>query len=555
MYTTGNTNSNTIRQFDAFQATDAEDSDFFGSALDLDLEENVVVIAADGSDSGGVDLGAVYIFDLLNGNQLQKIQSSDVQNGDAFGSSVAVDGDLLIVGAEGEDTNGGDSGAAYVFHRSGANYSQAAKLMASDGLATDAFGESVAVDGNFAIIGASGNDHTALSNPGAAYIYDLTTPASPVEIKLTAGDPEVSSGFGKDVAISGNFAIVGAMDHNNGGSDQGAVYVFERNTGGTDNWGQFAKILPAGISDADQFGSAVAIEGDVMVVGAQGDGSSTGAAYIFRYDGSSWNEEAKLIGSGISGGDMFGSDVSIAAGKVIIGVGGENQSYVFEDQGAGSWSEVQIIEGGNVVAIDNDFLLTGNETYDEAGDHLNVTGSVSKDVAAGFGGHDSFVVDGGGDIIRAGEGDDDITLTDILGAGDDGFVRPEQIGIIDGEGGFDRLLIRTANDFDLRMLDISDGINLANIEVLDLHDFDNERNVIEISLESVIDMTDENNVLIIEGNDKDEVRIFDDNATFGNFTDHGDTNNDGLREYTFDDGEGGTAALLIDADINVNVVA
>lgn len=555
MYTTGNLNSTAIRQFDAFQATDGANNDFFGSALDINVEANVVVVAANGNDTGGTDRGAVYIYDLLNGNQLQKIQSADIQDSDGFGGSVAVDGDLLIVGAEGEDTNGGDSGAAYVFHHNGSNFVQASKLLAGDGLATDAFGESVAVDGNFAIVGASGNDHTALSNPGAAYIYDLTVPASPVEIKLTAGDPEAFSGFGKDVAISGNFAMVGALDHNNAGSDQGAVYIFERNTGGANNWGQYAKIVPAGISDSDQFGSAVAIDGNVMVVGAQGDSASAGAAYIYRFDGSSWNEEAKIVGSGIGGGDLFGADVAISGGKVIIGADGADKSYVFEDQGGGSWSEIKVFDGASVVAISDDFFLTGNEAYDEAGDHLNTTGGVDQDVAAGFGGHDEFVIDGGGDIIRAGEGDDDITLTDILGTNGDGFVHPDQLGIIDGEGGFDRLLVRTAHDFDLRMLDVSEGLNLANIEVLDLHDFDDERNVIEISLESVIDMTDENNVLVIEGNDKDEVRIFDDNATFGNFTDHGDTNNDGLREFTFDDGDGGTAALLIDADINVNIVA
>ena len=251
-----------------------------------------------------------------------KLQASDRVANDYFGGSVAIssDGNTAIIGANGKDSN---RGAVYIFIRSGTSWSVQAKLQAqaSDRVANDYFGRSVAIssDGNTAIIGANGKD----SGRGAVYIFIRSGTSWSEQAKLQAGDRVAYDYFGRSVAISsdGNTAIIGADGKDSG---RGAVYIFIRS--GT-SWSVQAK-LQAQASDRvayDYFGYSVAIssDGNTAIIGANGKDSSIGAAYIFIRSGTSWSEQAKLqaqAGDRVAN-DQFGRTVAISSdgNTAIIG--------------------------------------------------------------------------------------------------------------------------------------------------------------------------------------------------------------------------------------------
>ena len=159
-------------------------------------------------------------------NEVAKLLASDAQANDYFGGSVAVSGDTAVIGARYEDTGGSNAGAAYVFTRSGGSWTQQAKLLASDAQSSDYFGVSVAVSGDTAVIGAYG-EATGGSYAGAVYVFTRSGGAWTQQAKLLASDAQSSDQFGVSVAVSGDTAVIGARYEDTGGSDAGAVYVFE----------------------------------------------------------------------------------------------------------------------------------------------------------------------------------------------------------------------------------------------------------------------------------------------------------------------------------------
>ena len=193
----------------------------------------------------------------------QKATASDADTLNWFGSSVAVDGDYAIVGAYGNDDYGTWSGSAYIFRCSGGVWTEQAVLYADDLDAGDELGRSVAISGGYAIAGAHYKDG------GAAYIYYKDqggTDAWGQQAKLVADDGETSDCFGESVAISGNHAVVGAhCDEHSGISNAGSAYIFYRS--GT-TWSQQAKLTASDAAEADQFGRSVAISGDWAIAGA-----------------------------------------------------------------------------------------------------------------------------------------------------------------------------------------------------------------------------------------------------------------------------------------------
>jgi uncharacterized protein (DUF2345 family) len=198
---------------------------------------------------------------------------------DGFGWSVAISGDAIVVGAYMDDSV---KGAAYVFARNqgGADlWGQVQKLTASDGDAQDGFGYSVAISGDTVVVGARGND----SYKGAAYVFARNQSGADqwgqVQ-KLTADDGMAFGGFGYEVAISDDTVLVGASDEVD--DFRGAAYVFARNQGGADQWGQVKKLIAADRADWHYFGLSVAISGETIVVGAYGDDGFRGAAYVYQ---------------------------------------------------------------------------------------------------------------------------------------------------------------------------------------------------------------------------------------------------------------------------------
>ncbi len=164
----------------------------------------------------------------ITGAWLAKFLAPDAEAGDEFGISVAISGDYAIVGAYLEATGGSDAGAAYIFHQTGTDtWDSGTKIVASDAEAGDYFGASVSISGDYAIVGANQEDEAA-TNAGAAYIFHRTgTTTWDSGTKIVASDPEIGDNFGFSVAISADNSLVGALNEDTGGLDAGAAYLYD----------------------------------------------------------------------------------------------------------------------------------------------------------------------------------------------------------------------------------------------------------------------------------------------------------------------------------------
>jgi hypothetical protein len=264
-------------------ASDGKANDIFG--LSVAVSGSTAVVGGPQHAGGSKEAqGAAYVFVESGGtwSQQAELTASDGAQSDTFGYSVAVDGSTAVVGAPNKTvgSNGGQ-GVAYAFVQSGGTWSQQAELTASDSAAGDYFGGSVAVSGSTAVMGAV--LHTVGSNQrqGAAYVFVESGGTWRQQTELTASDGTASDYFGNSVAVSGSTAVVGAP-----GGDQyqgaGAAYVFVQ-SGGT--WSQQAELTAPDGAAYNQFGSAVAVSGSTAVVGAPdhtvGSNLNQGAAYVF----------------------------------------------------------------------------------------------------------------------------------------------------------------------------------------------------------------------------------------------------------------------------------
>lgn len=266
---------NTGNQIRKVRARDAAAGDEFG--LSVGISGNTAIVGAHRNDDGGFNSGSAYLFDVTTGNQLAKLTDTEGATGDAFGWSVGISGNMAIVGARADDVDGSNSGSAFLFGVT--TGSQLAKLVASDASAHDNFGRSVGISGNTAIVGANGDD----DDSGSAYLFDVTT--SNELRKLTASDAESGDGFGWSVGISGNVAIAGARFDDHAGAESGAAYLFDVTTGS-----QLMKLTAVDAVAGDSFGYTVAVSGNMVIVGAFGNddaGSNSGSAYLFTPEPSS----------------------------------------------------------------------------------------------------------------------------------------------------------------------------------------------------------------------------------------------------------------------------
>jgi RHS repeat-associated protein len=213
--------------------------------------------------------------------QQGKLRASDAAAEDYFGVSVAVSGDYAVVGAYADDDAGSSSGSAYVFKRTGTSWSQQAKLTASDAAAGDQFGSSAAIWGDSLIVGARLDDDGAVADSGSAYVFTRSGTSWTQEAKLTASDAAAEDRFGNAVGISQDSAIVGAYYNDDGGGQSGSAYVFKRSGM---SWSQQAKLRASDAAAYDYFGNSVSIWGENALVGAycnDDGGSASGSAYLF----------------------------------------------------------------------------------------------------------------------------------------------------------------------------------------------------------------------------------------------------------------------------------
>lgn len=295
-------------------ASDGEEFDAFGNTNAVAISGNIALIGARLHEADDIGFsGAAYLYDVTTGSELAKITQSDAEFLDGFGSAVGISGDRAVVGSFGSGDASENTGAAYLFDVSDPlSPVELHKLLPSAGEQSDGFGAAAAISGNTAIVGATGRFiNTSI---GKAYLYDATTGD---ELTILSDDTP-GSNFGNSVAIGGNTAIVGAFLDNEGADFAGAAYLFDL----TDptNPVELQKLIPSDNEAGDQFGWSVAISGNIAIVGsrnASDAGSRSGSAYLF--DVTTGNELAKLTASDAAEGDEFGTAVSISGNTALIG--------------------------------------------------------------------------------------------------------------------------------------------------------------------------------------------------------------------------------------------
>ena len=197
-----------------------------------------------------------------------------------------------------------------------------AKLLASDGAPYDQFAGTVSVSGDVAVVGANLDDDAG-ANSGSAYVFCFDGSSWSQCAKLTASDAAPNDNFGSGVGISGDVAVIGAFGDDD---ESGAAYIFVKPEGGWANMTETYKLpAPDDAAPGDRFGHCLAISGSTIVIGAYLDdndnGNNAGSAYVFRFDGTDWNQEAKLTASDGEPGDNFGSTgISTSRDVAVIGV-------------------------------------------------------------------------------------------------------------------------------------------------------------------------------------------------------------------------------------------
>jgi hypothetical protein len=363
------------------KASNTEAGDIFGSSVALYAD--TLVVGASGEDSNATGLngnqadnssssaGAVYVFTRTSTTWSQQayLKASNTEASDGFGNAVAISGNTLVVGAYAEDSDAqginGDqtnnlkarSGAAYVFFRNGATWSQQAYLKASNPDAGDLFGGEVAISGNTIVVGASGEDSNArgingdqndnsASYAGAAYVFVRNNGVWSQQAYLKASNAESDDAFGSDVSISNNTIAVGAMDEssnaqgvngdqdNNGAEYAGAAYVFVRSD---NSWSQEAYVKASNTDVGEvweEFGADIAISGNTLVVGAthedsdakgvngdqwNGGADESGAAYVYTRSAAGWSQLAYVKASNTDSAAFFSSSLAISGHTIVIG--------------------------------------------------------------------------------------------------------------------------------------------------------------------------------------------------------------------------------------------
>lgn len=285
------------------------------------LKNNVAMLGVMGRDDKGKDSGAVVSFERAANTWTQKqiFTAPDAMPGDAFGQSVALTDNYLVIGAPRNNVLGVDSGAAYIYQREGGKWRYQTKITASDGAAGDLFGISVAIDGNTILVGADLHDEKA-ENAGAVYVYVVQNNQWQQQAKLVASDGGKTDIFGVRVAISGDTALVSARrdDIEELGIDAGSAYLFVREG---DAWMQEVKLIsPDGAAD-DRFGRGVALTGDTAIISAMNhdaNGTDTGALYVYKKGPEGWRHTSKVVAENAKPGDQFGWNVALSKGIAVI---------------------------------------------------------------------------------------------------------------------------------------------------------------------------------------------------------------------------------------------
>ncbi|QDG52045.1 tandem-95 repeat protein [Persicimonas caeni] len=342
-------------------AANRSDTDEFGEVMALSAD--VVLVGAPRDNTRANGSGAAVIFARDEGGEdnwgrVTELFASDATWDAEFGSAVSVSSEVALVGAPFARYDGARKGSAYLFGRNVEGpdaWGRITRLNAADAADGDRFGAAVAVSDELAVVGAHAKNVSG-SWSGAAYVFARDEGGGDnwgQVAKLTAPDGAADDTFGRAVAVSGDVVAVGAHGHDERGSDAGAAYVFSRDHGGPNNWGLVTKLVPSELEADDDFATAVALSGDLLVVGARGDddrASGAGAAYVFaRNEGGTdnWGQVVKLTASDGEAFDWLGQTVAVSNTVAWIGAMRDDEAlaYAFAQNqgGPGNWGEVEVV--------------------------------------------------------------------------------------------------------------------------------------------------------------------------------------------------------------------
>jgi uncharacterized membrane protein len=362
-------------------ASDGGWTDAFGFAVAIS-GDHVAVGAPNDDDACPGDpfcnSGAVYIFERNAGGpdawgEIAKIVPADTSAHDLFGRAVALDGDVLVVGGVQPAAATTEPGSTHVFRRTGgATWDEITQLTPPDGIAGDAFGYAVAVEGDLVVVAARHHDDGG-ADSGAAYVYEQAALDDwSFRAKLVASDPTTEDEFGHDVAVSGARVLVGSRYSDLPGALQaGAAYLFERDAGGADQWGQVAKLTAPTPEASGWYGFSVGLQDDLAFVGAPASDVAApdgGAVFVHERDASgagAWGRSAELTAADVEAGDVYGIAVAAAPSATIVGARGEDSdagaAYVVRPDGAdcntdGFCDDVQIAADPALDCNDNGVL-------------------------------------------------------------------------------------------------------------------------------------------------------------------------------------------------------
>lgn len=334
-------------------ARDGTPDDAFGFAVALTPE--YALIGARNDNELGSGAGAAYVFKQQNSTWVQTAKLTARAGGsfDYFGNAVALSGDYALIGAPGENF---EHGAAYIFERkvagAGETWQEAARLQGRDGASGDHFGVAVAWAEEYALVSAHGNDERS-TDAGAVFVFQREQTGSGQtwmeKFKIMAPDGEASDFFGVSLAASGHDLIIGAHGVDDQADHAGAAYVFvRREVGGAVQWQQQAKLTAGDGAANDDFGNAVAISGEYALAGALMQFSQgRGGAYLYKRENERWRELIKIAAHDGELNDRFGNAVALAEDRALVGAR-------FEDAKGDNAGAAYLYEGiSNLVGVES----------------------------------------------------------------------------------------------------------------------------------------------------------------------------------------------------------
>ncbi|RJP43619.1 MAG: PKD domain-containing protein [Desulfobacteraceae bacterium] len=306
----------------AIIGSDTAEADYFGKAVAI--SGDYAIVGAEWDDnSNGTNAGAAYIFKRETDGTWQQAQKLLPTFGNSFhwfGYSVAISGNYAVVGAPQAEVCAVSSGGAFVYKYNGVTWNEQTMLIQNSCAVGDLFGWSVAIDGEYAIVGAAGKE--------AVYIFERNeNDAWSLVEQLNPDNPALTANFGKAVSIQGDFAVVGAPKDSHLANNAGAVYVFKKDIDGS--WVKTDKLIADDWTAEDEFGASVSINGDMITVGAPNNddlGNNSGAIYLFYNNSGAWEQQNKLRPLDGASDDLYGTSLSISGNHLIVGAP-ENDDY------------------------------------------------------------------------------------------------------------------------------------------------------------------------------------------------------------------------------------